>query len=278
MMKNRDKDKLLTEKLNFIIDNYIDGGAEELALKTFGYERQNTVSNLRSYSIKSPTIRKIHMESIKYHYQIPLEIWSDDIAFDENFISKKINEYRLELKKEKIYKERYIEYNKRFEDGSLKFTKEDTIFKKNQKLFDRLKGVWYAYLYPSNPASASETDGVWIVETTIYDDYSVVDYWGNRGYLKLGKHESLIIKESYDNDDLTVIRFPNRQIPSKNFRFVIVSNQNNTTNEMVNFGFYSRVKYSPKEAKEILGDMKKVQLKLDLDFNARINRQGVVPS
>jgi len=277
-MKNKIRDRLLTDKLNFIIDNYIDGGAEELALKTFGYERQNTISNLRSYSSKSPTIRKIHMESIQRHHQIPLEIWDDTVPFDIETLSDIIDKYRLKLQKEKIDMQKCLEYQKKFKESSLNFAKQDTIFAKNKKLFEKLRGVWYAYLYPSNPASANETDGVWIVETTIYDDYNVVDYWGNRGYLKLGKHESLIIKESYDNDDLTVIRFPNRQVPSQHFRFVIISNQNNTINEMVNFGFYSRKKYSPKEAKEILGSMEKMQLKLDLDFNARISKQGVVPT
>ena len=82
---------------------------------------------------------------------------------------------------------------------------------------------------------------------------------------------------AYDNDDLTVIRFPNRQVPSQNFRFVIISNQNNTTHEMVNLGFYSRKKHTPQEAKRILGDINKSQLKLDLDFNDRINIEGVVP-
>jgi len=93
----------------------------------------------------------------------------------------------------------------------------------------------------------------------------------------LGKNESLIIKESYDNNDLTIIRFPNRQIPSQHFRFVIVSNQNNTEHEMVNFGFYSRIKYSAKEAKNILGERRNIQLKLDLSFNNRINDQSIVP-
>jgi hypothetical protein len=171
-----------------------------------------------------------------------------------------IEEYRLELKK-----------------CSKPTLENDSIFQKNEKLFNKLRGIWYAYLYPSNPKSATETEGIWIVETTIFDDYSVVDYWGNRGYLRIGKHESLIIKESYDNDDLTVIRFPNRQVPSQHFRFTIVSNQNNTTHEMVNFGFYSRKRYTPKEAKEILGEMSRVQLKLNLEFNIRLKEKGVVP-
>ena len=45
---------------------------------------------------------------------------------------------------------------------------------------------------------------------------------------------------------------------------------------MVNFGFYSRKKYSPEEAKKILGDMNKVQLKLDLEFDERLRKEGVV--
>ena len=107
--------------------------------------------------------------------------------------------------------------------------------------------------------------------------YIVVDYWGNSGYLKIGKNQSLIIKEPYENNDLTIIRFSNRHVSFEHFHFTIVSNQNGTINEMVNFGFYSRKKYSPKEAKEILGEMNKVQLKLDLEFGKRLRDKGVVP-
>ena len=47
---------------------------------------------------------------------------------------------------------------------------------------------------------------------------------------------------------------------------------------MVNFGFYSRTKYSPQEAKEILGDTDRVQLKLNLDFEKRLREKGIVPN
>lgn len=262
---NHDKktlqNKVLTQKLNYIIEEYIEGGKEELSIKTFGYEKQNSVSNLCSSKPKSTTIKKIHMESIERHHQIPMTIWENSLPFDKEKINQLIEEYRALSK-----------------NGTLSFEEEDSIFKKNQKLFKQLKGIWYAYLYPSNPKSAEETEGVWIVETTINDDYSVVDYWGNAGYLKLGKEQSLIIKEPYENSDLTVIRFSNRHVSFKHFRFTIVSNQNGTIDEMVNFGFYSRNKYSPQEAKEILGDMDKVQLKLDLDFEKRLREKGVVPN
>jgi len=275
-MRSGDKNRLLKSKLNYIIDEHIDGGAEELT-RVFGYERQNAISNMSSNNSRTSVIRKVHMESIERHYQIPVSIWNHNVPMKKSIIWELIYEYRLKLKQQEREKKEYLKYQKLLKEGSLNFSDRDTIFKKNKKLFDKLKGVWYAYLYASNPKSAEKTEGIWIVETTIYDDYSVVDYWENRGYLKIGKHESLIIKESYDNDDLTVIRFPNRQVPSQNFRFVIVSNQNNTAHEMVNFGFYSRKKYTPQEAKRILGDKSKSQLKLDLDFNDRINKEGVVP-
>jgi len=261
MTKAKIQNELLSNKLNYIIENYIDGGKEELSVKTFGYERQNTVTSLCSYNPKSTTLKKIHMESIERHHQIPLCIWEATLSFEKVTIDTLIQEYRDSLNK-----------------GLLSFRDEDNIFTKNKKLFNKIKGTWYAYLYPSNPNSAEKTEGIWIVETTIYDDYSVIDWWGNAGYLKIGKHESLIIKESYENNDLTVIRFSNRQVPFEHFRFTIVSNQNNTTHEMVNFGFYSRTKYAPKEAKRILGDMNKVQLKLDLEFEERLTKQGVVPA
>ena len=252
--------KLLREKFSYIINHHIEGGKTTLAIETFGYDRENQVTNLSSINYK-PTIKKMHMESMEKHHYIPLAIWESSLDLNKEKISQMIEAYKASLKVERI-----------------SFKTEDNFFSSHQRLFENLKGVWYAYLYPSNPSSAQETEGIWIVETTIHDDYSVVDWWGNAGYLKLGKNQSLIIKEPYENSDLTVIRFSNRHVSFEHFRFTIVSNQNGTVNEMVNFGFYSRKKYSPQKAKEILGDMEKVQLKLDLGFDERLRELGVVPS
>ncbi|MEA2028467.1 MAG: hypothetical protein U9N49_05780, partial [Campylobacterota bacterium] len=80
------------------------------------------------------------------------------------------------------------------------------------------------------------------------------------------------IKVSDKEEDINILRFHNRQARYGNFRFVfmIVSNQNGTTNEMVNFGFFSRHEYTPDEAKKILGDKKRLQLKLNAEFNERV--------
>ena len=252
------KNELLSRKLSYIIDTYIEGGKKELAINTFGYDRENAVGNFCSLD-SSSVIKKLHIESIQKHHQIPMSIWEHSFEYDESKIKKTIKGFRQNL-----------------QSGVFPQTEKDTIFSNNEKLFKKLKGVWYAYIYPSNPASAKETEGIWIVPTEIFDDYTVIDHWNNKGYLKLGKQESLIIKESYENNDLTVIRFQNRQVPFENFRFTIISNQNHTIHEMVNFGFYSRKRYTPKEAKEILGDMSKMQLKLDFGFEERLREQGVV--
>jgi len=242
-----------SEKLDYILNKYVN--AAEVT-RQFGFKSNSMISNMRN---GQGNIARLHTDGLEKYFNIPTEIFQNTTS-TKTEIDTLIKNYQ---------KKSLADLNKT--------ALSQKVFHKNNKLFQKLKGIWYAYLYASNPQSAVKTEGIWIVETTIHDDYSVIDYWGNRGYLKIGKHESLIIKESYDNDDLTVIRFPNRQIPSQHFRFVIISNQNNTTHEMVNYGFYSRIKYEPKEAKRILGDKSKVQLKLDLEFNDRINRQGIVP-
>jgi len=249
-----EQNRLLSEKFDYIINTYIKSASD--ITRAFGFKTNTMISNLRNPRHIS-SLTKLHIDGLEKYFDIPVEVW-DSLEIDEVKIARQIKNY----KKEKEFKEKHAE-------------KIDNIFQENQKLFKHLVGIWYAYIYPSNPASA--TDGIWTVETTIHDDYSVVDWWGNRGYLKIGKHESLIIKESYENDDLTVIRFPNRQVRSQNFRFVIISNQNFTQHEMVNFGFYSRIKYSPEEAKEILGEMNTVQMKLNLDFNDRLIQRAIVP-
>ena len=153
---------------------------------------------------------------------------------------------------------------------------KNKIFFRNEKLFKKLQGIWYAYMYPSNPSSSKENDGIWIVKTAIKNDYTVVDEYNNSGTLQISNNQSLILKKSYEYDDLTVIRFQNREVTYGIFKFIIMSTQNGSEKEMINFGFYSKKKYNPKEAKEILGDIEKAQLKLDLEFNNRILNQIII--
>jgi hypothetical protein len=275
--------------------------------RAFGFKSNTMISNMRK---GQTNISSLHIEGLAKHFNIPQDIFSNTISTTTE-IDTLIETYRLEKEKKKQDEELQKKILKKLEENGLipkdifnknfqekgdlasfikghkeKLLKNCTplnthafseqVFPKNEKLFNKLKGTWYGYVYPSNPASAEH--GIWEVKTIIGDDYSVIDEpWGNSGYLKLGKNESLIIKESYDHDDLTIIRFSNRQVPSGHFRFVIISNQNHTLNEIINFGFFSRKQYDLDEAKEILGDIETKQLKLDLDFNERLIKRTIVP-
>jgi hypothetical protein len=146
------------------------------------------------------------------------------------------------------------------------------IFEKNDELLKNLLGTWYAYMYPSSITGIWTEDGISMTKTEIYEDGSVVDEYNNKGILKIGHEQSCIIKESKNAKSLTIIRFDNYQAFYGNFRFLIFSNQNGKRDEeMVNYGFYSRKAYKPDEAKAILGDIDKVQLKLDKEFATRVN-------
>ena len=250
----------IANKFNYILDSYISGTEAQQA---FGYDSPSYITRLRDPK-HTATLNNLHLQILEHVCNIPQEVFDKKTEFDTVFIDKIINDYTHQ----EIMKQNH-------HSSICENLEKNKIFCKNEKLFENLKGIWYGYVYPSNPTSAEQ--GIWEVETTIHDDYSVVDYWGNAGYLKIGKNESLIIKESYDHDDLTIIRFSNRQIPSEIFRFVIVSNQNHTLHEMVNFGFFSRKKYDFEEAKEILGNIEGKQLKLDIEFNERLIERAIVP-
>jgi hypothetical protein len=227
------KKKIFTtneEKLDFIID-YLKLTNEEIA-KKFGVDAVLKISKIRK------DLKLFHLYAFEKIYDIPYKIFEDKSINTEEQIIKILD-------KKKIVK--------------------DNIFGKNQEILEKLEGKWYAYLYPSNPVY-----DIYEIETEIYDDYSVVDENNNNGYLKIGKNESIIIKEAYNSKNLIIIRFSNRHISFGIFYFVLVSTQNLINEDMVNFGFYSRNKHSLEEAWKILGDKEKVQLKLDLKFKERI--------
>ncbi len=252
--RQREEKINIAKKFNYILDNYISANE---AQKAFGYNSPSYLTRLRDPRHTS-TLNTLHIQLLEYVFEIPKKIFNKTIDFDTNNIDTLIKEF-------------YVK-NKKSQKNRTQLEKSQ-IFSDNKKLFEALKGIWYAYMYPSNPSSSKEDDGVWIVETTINEDYSVIDEYKNAGVLQISTHQSLILKKSDDHDDLTVIRFQNRQVFYGIFRFVIMSTQNGSENEMVNFGFYSREKYTPDVAKKILGDINRVQMKLCLEFNDRINQQ-----
>ncbi|CAA6798851.1 MAG: Unknown protein [uncultured Sulfurovum sp.] len=251
------------KKLNYILNSYMT--ATEVT-HAFGFKSETMISKMRKGENR---ITQLHIDGLEKYFNIPPELFNITIK-NEDEIDLIIKTYQLQKQKDQ---KKLLEQT---QDLSPYCKIDKNIFPENPKLFEKIKGTWYGYVYPSNPASSEH--GIWEVKTIIGEDYSVIDEpWGNKGYLKLGKNESLIIKESYDHEDLTTIRFSNRQVPSGHFRFVVISNQNHTLNEMVNFGFFSRKRYPLDEAKEILGDRESKQLKLDVEFNERLIQRAIVP-
>jgi len=244
-------EKTLAKRLEHIIVKHIKVASK--ITQAFGFKSDTMVSNFKND--KHPaTISRLHMDGLEKYFNIPLDVWEE-----KELSTKEIDRLILQYKTSK-------------QDTS---HINNLLFEENQQIFKKLKGTWYGYMYASNPASAIE--GIWRIETTIYDDYSVVDYWGNHGYLQIGKNQSIILKKPFENEDLTIIRFSNRHISFEHFRFVAISNQNNTLDEMINFGFFSRNKYTEREAKEILGEPEEMQLKLNMEFAQRVNAKAVVP-
>ena len=261
MLKNKKRDimqeiekrkkEALSKKLNYTLFKKKLSNSE--VARKLGYADGAIVGRWRNEKDFNSNIMRMAQEALERHFNIPLEIWDSSVAYNTETIDVLLDRGVIE------------------NGGNC-----SDVFKKNKKIMENLKGKWYAYLYPSNPNSAVRDDGIWIVETTISEDYRVIDEWKNEGVLQIGENQSLIIKQSYDEHDITVIRFQNRQVGYGLFRFVIVSTQNGTENEMVNFGFYSRRRFTPKYAKKILGDIKKLQLKLDLDFNDRLVKEVTI--
>jgi len=235
----------MADKLNYILENYIS--ASEVT-RAFGFKSNTMVSKMR----KGQThISTLHLEGLEKHFDIPTKLFEYNIIYNKKDIDILIQEY----KDQKIENQEYLSHN---------------FFKKNTKLIRKLKGRWYAYSYPNKSKNINNSKEIQIIQTEIHDDYTIIDENKNRGIVRIGQNQSLILMKSYNNDNLTIIHFQNRQILYNTFRFVIISTQSGHEQEIINFGFYSRTQYNPQAAKEILGDSSKIQIKLDSDFNERI--------
>jgi len=146
-------------------------------------------------------------------------------------------------------------------------TEEEHLFYRNKKLLERLQGVWYLYSYPSN---LNYTD-IYTTKHTIYADGRVEDEHNNRGKLQIGKHQSLIVKESNNCKNLTSITFDNNRVTYEYFIFSRVSKSINLNCELFNFGFFSREKLSKEEAKMILGSRDNIQMQMNYAMLERLS-------
>ena len=223
----------LEEKLKYVIKS-LNLSTKEIAKKL--EISQGMVSQILNFH--NNKLRNIHIHALCHAYHIPIEI----------FENKKIN-------------------NQEAIDTILQEQQEKSIFQKDYELLEKLLGRWYLYSYPSNP----NLSDIWETETYFYKDFIVEDLHRNRGKLFIGKNQSVILKESHNSHNITSITFDNDKVTYENFAFSRISKSNSLNQELFNFGFFSRKQIAKERAKEILGDIKKVQLQMDHEMLRRIS-------
>lgn len=220
------------EKLKFVI--------EELQLKKGEVAKeleisQTFFSQLMNY--RDGKLKKWHLLAICHAYKIPIEI------FDNPNIKTTAQIQNI------------LKYAK----------KSSSIFEKNEEILNKLIGKWYFYSY-----SSQDDTNIWQTETTIHADGTVEDKNQNRGKLFIGKNQSVILKETYNAKNINTITFDNNRITYNIFPFSRTSKVNALNNELLTFGFCSKTKIDYEEAKVILGEYDKVQLKIEHTMLDRI--------
>lgn len=127
------RDKVLATRFDYIINNYIKVATN--ITQAFGFKTNTMVSNLRN-SNHPATINVLHMDGLEKYFDIPVEVW-EKLNMSEEEVDTCITEYQI------------IKKNKKIQEKQSSIA--GCIFKPNPKVFEKLKGVWYAYLYPSSP-------------------------------------------------------------------------------------------------------------------------------
>jgi len=292
-MTENEKNKNLTDKVSYIFRKYTK---YEIS-KAFGFSNQSGLTGWDNPL--NPKIRPIHLLGLQEYFNIPVRIFDDDIIYNELQIDKEIQKYKNEIEKQKkekmilksLKKHQLIPKDlnsqefltdesidaivKKHKEKLLKH-REDTLnklFTKNLRVWKKLEGDWYAYLYSSEVFNKDQY--IHQVKTTFYGDYQVIDEFDNEGKLFMGENQSLIIKKTPNEKNFSIIVFNHTHVTYKTFRFTIFSIQNGTGSggeEMINWGFYTKNRVSLQEVENILGKKDNVQIKLDLNFAKRVRQ------
>ena len=285
-MKTKEERELLQYKFDFFVKNYTEG-VEEIRRK-IGIDSAGTLNSFRSLKFKS-SISKIYMESLEKHYHIPLKFWDKHIPCNEKKLKEIIDNYQQDLKEKKEEEKENSELLKKLKEEVLLLKKKNKVlkeaqtkislnldtnfFKKDIDLQNKLLGEWNTHLYSS---TYERTKKIHIFKTYFQENNSVFDVYKNNGKFFIGEHQTIVFKKTPNEKNFSLIVFQNNNITYKVVIFAIISIQNGTHEEMMQYGFYSKKEYSYEETKKILGEVNNLQLKLDLDFARRIRDEFVV--
>ncbi|NEW61313.1 hypothetical protein GSY74_08455, partial [Sulfurovum sp. bin170] len=188
---------------------------------------------------------------------------------DEGTIMIYVNNYRL-IKEKSLKLDKVLELkNQRSHEAYI--PKENFLFSQDNRVLQKLlkdDGLWYFYSYPSNN---NMEEKVWIIQTQFFENFTLIDAYRNKGQLFIGTNQSIVIKEGDNSKNMTAILFDNSKISYDILPFARISKSNGAEEQIFNFGFFSRKEFSEDEAVEILGDIDKLQLKIDYSFVQRVN-------
>jgi tetratricopeptide (TPR) repeat protein len=99
-MKNLTQEqKILADKVDYIIDNYTNGVAD--ICNKFGIDFENTVRRWRNKVGQTSSITGAYQEAFEKHFNIPLKIWQKNIPFNPEKLKQIIEEERIQQKKTK---------------------------------------------------------------------------------------------------------------------------------------------------------------------------------
>lgn len=251
-MLTKQEKKTISNIFKYLLDKKYLTAIE--AKKTFRYRSTSPVANLKNEK-NSQTITNPHMQLLRLKHQIPTRIWNSKKNYSEATIDYMIQKYKSRI------------------SSIINHKKSTPIsFQQNKKYLPFLVGVWYVYSLAVEPEEYY--DGVVLRITTIHDDYSVTDTDGGIGYLNIREKESYIEKATREIGNIVLIRFFNEHIVKDILPCSISSSARDKTNEpLLNFAFMSRKKYASSQAKKILGKQLDLQLKIDLNFLARLDKE-----
>jgi len=233
----REDDKLLSQKLDYILDHYMS--ASDVA-RAFGFKSNSMITAMRQAN-NPKVLSKLHKDGLEKYFNIPLEVWDKEVGIKE--IDRLIVSHQ--------HKQKSI--------APL------LPFSNNQELLERLVGEWTAYFYSSQTGEIPHA-----IKHTIYPDGKVEDENGNRGQLFLGTNQLMIIKEAQNSKNLISYTFTNTQVAYHTFAFTLASKIDQLNCEMLNFGFLSKKKLDEDKIKIILGQKDKLQMKIDKKFLERV--------
>lgn len=249
------------EKFAYVI-KYMGIEEKEIAEK-FGMSK-SSISRFKNEKGGSIiTFKKIHWYGMEEFFGIPRKIFEDN-----NITNKSQIEDILDAKKERDkFEDKSITIKKQIKDILDAQTERDKfeLFTDNKNILKKLTGVWYIYLYASN-----RNRGFYEIITTINDDYSVFDQNNNEGQLFISENQSMIIKKSDNSRNLVSITFNNTEVSYNIFKCSIISRSNQSEIEMLSFGFISKNILSKEKAKNVLGNIKHLQLRINEDFKERL--------